>query len=369
MSDKLIFVSAGDPSGDNPSARLLESLQARQPSLSFFGLGGPKMAAAGLEQMADPEDLAVFGFWEVFRKVGYFKKLLMKCAIAITDRRPDAIVLVDYPGFNLRLAKLTRHLGIPIIYYISPQVWAWGKRRLKDITELVDLMLVILPFEEDFYRDSKVNVRFVGHYLIEDIPDILISSSVPVAGPVALLPGSRRQEIARMLAPMLAAASRFNQKHGTRAVVAAIKGRYDYESALATVNDSSISVAYDRAREVVAESSMVVCSSGTATLETAIIGRPMVIIYKASWMTYWVARSVVKLKMIGLANLVMGEAIVPELIQGRATAAAISAALERYRDDDDYRNGIIERLRKVPGLLGGEGASDRAAGYILENIC
>ncbi len=369
MSDKLIFLSAGDPSGDNPAARLLESLKARQASLSFFGLGGPKMARAGMQQMADPEDLAVFGFWEVFRKVSYFKKLLMQCAIAITDRRPDAIILVDYPGFNLRLAKLTRHLGIPIIYYISPQVWAWGKRRLKDIAELVDLMLVILPFEEDFYRDSNINVRFVGHYLIEDIPDTLISSPVPVRGPIALLPGSRRQEIDRMLSPMLAAASRSNNQYGTQAVVAAIKGRYDYESALAALNDSSISIAYDRSREIVAESSLAVCSSGTATLETAIIGRPMVIIYKTGWLTYWIARSVIKLKMIGLANLVMGEKVLPELIQHNAGPAAISAALGRYQEDDEYRNAIIGRLQKLPELLGGKGASGRAADYILEHIC
>ena len=369
MSEKLIFLSVGDPSGDNPSTRLVEALKARHPSLSFFGLGGPKLAKAGLEQMADPEDLAVFGFWEVVKRVSYFKELLMKCAIAITDRRPDAIILVDYPGFNLRLAKLTKHLGIPIIYYISPQVWAWGKKRLKDISELVDLMLVILPFEEDFYRDSKINVRFVGHYLIEDIPNELISSPMPSDGPIALLPGSRRQEIERMLTPMLEAASLYNKKHQTRAVVAAIKGRYDYEAAIKAVGDLSITIAYDRSRETVAESSLAVCSSGTATLETAIIGRPMVIMYKTGWVTYWIARSLIKLKMIGLANLVMGEIVVPELIQYKATPAAIVKAMERYANDPEYRETVVARLREVPGLLGGEGASDRAAEHILKQIC
>jgi lipid-A-disaccharide synthase len=262
------------------------------------------------------------------------------------------------------LAKKLKPLGIPILYYISPQVWAWGKGRLKQIHDYVDRMLVILPFEEDFYRQHEVPCQFVGHYLLEDIPEKCIGSSPSGNRQIALLPGSRSQEIERMLPSMLKAAAIVNGRHGTRAVVAAIEGAYDYESACDRYEDRGVTISYQSSRQVVYESDLVLTASGTATLETGVIGRPMVIVYKTGWLTYQIARRLVRLESIGLVNLVLGQRAVPELIQSQATPNAMATALERYLVNDTYRTSVQAALRTVPSILGGRGASHAAAAEI-----
>ncbi|RKX28332.1 MAG: lipid-A-disaccharide synthase, partial [Candidatus Zixiibacteriota bacterium] len=252
-----IFLSAGDPSGDNAAARLINSMREHDSKLSLFGLGHSRLAELGQMQLAEGNQLAVLGFWEVARHWRFFRRLMLKCVDEIKRRRPNAIVLVDYPGFNLRLAKRVKKLGIPIIYYISPQVWAWGHRRVAEIRELVDLMLVILPFEEDFYCNSGVNARFVGHYLLEDIPSEYISSSPPLTGRLCLLPGSRPQEVHRMLPSMLVAARQFNRKYNTEAVVAGLSGIFDYEKIIAPYMADRISVEYDNPRQCIFDSNIV----------------------------------------------------------------------------------------------------------------
>ncbi|MBD3401721.1 lipid-A-disaccharide synthase, partial [candidate division GN15 bacterium] len=201
MSVPEIFVSAGDPSADIATARLITALKVTAPELQLFGLGGPRLAQRGQEQLARATDLAVLGFWEVARRAGFFRRLLRQCEQEITRRRPRCILLVDYPGFNLRLAARVKKLGIPIIYYISPQVWAWHKKRIHRIKELVDRMLLILPFEQELYARHGIPHEMVGHYLVEDVPHEYIASDPPGSGQLALLPGSRTQEIERMLAP------------------------------------------------------------------------------------------------------------------------------------------------------------------------
>jgi len=191
MDEPLLFISAGDPSGDNATARVIEALQKQHPGLKFFGLGGPRLKVLGQEQLADSSDLAVLGFWEVARRYFFFRRLFHRCVEAIREFRPLAVVLVDYPGFNLRLAREVKRLGIPVIYYISPQVWAWGRKRLRRIRESVDKMLVILPFEEVFYEEHGIDCEFVDHYLLEDIPGDYIASDPPGNRQLALLPGSR----------------------------------------------------------------------------------------------------------------------------------------------------------------------------------
>lgn len=187
METTTLFLSAGDPSGDNAAGRLAMALKRLVPQLSIFGLGGERLKQLGQEQLAGGADLAVLGFWEVAKRYLFFRKLFYQCVDEITRRRPAAAILVDYPGFNLRLARKIKPLGIPIIYYISPQVWAWGKRRLFQIKQLVDLMLVILPFEKEFYDESGVAAHFVGHHLLEDIPREYISSPIPISGTLSLI--------------------------------------------------------------------------------------------------------------------------------------------------------------------------------------
>ncbi|MEW5795262.1 MAG: lipid-A-disaccharide synthase [Candidatus Zixiibacteriota bacterium] len=366
MDDPLLFVSAGDPSGDIAVSRVIAALQHKQPGVRTFGLGGARMRQLGQEQLTQPADLAVLGFWEVARRALFFRRLMRRCISAIERRRPSLILLVDYPGFNLRLADRIRPLGIPTVYYISPQVWAWGSERLEQIRKLVDRMLVILPFEEPFYREQGVACRFVGHYLLEDIPPEYVSTAAPGNGLNALLPGSRPQEIERMLPPMLEAAARMHRSHGLTSVVAALTGAYDYDSICGMYSDYGVRLSYDDARRVVYESDLVLASSGTATLEAAIIGRPMVVVYKTGFLTYQIARRLVTLDKIALVNLVLGEKVVPELIQHEASPDRMVAELERYLADERYRTRVTQALRRVPSLLGGVGASERAAEAIAE---
>ncbi len=365
-----IFLSAGDLSGDNASARLVDALRKRQPDLALCGLGRDKLRRHGQEQFARGGDLAVLGFWEVARRYPYFRRLMYDCVAEIERRRPAAVILVDYPGFNLRLAARVKHLGIPIIYYISPQIWAWGNKRVKEIERLVDLMLLILPFEREFYAPTKVNAEFVGHYLLEDIPSEYISSATPqLEHPrLALLPGSRPQEIERMLPSMLESARVLNHRHGGEAVVAGVRDAFDYETALRRFKHDRITIEYEDSRRTVFESTLVLTASGTATLETAIIGRPMVVIYRTGAMTYQIARRLIKLDKIALVNLVLKEKVVPELIQGEASPKRIVAELDRYVTDPTHTGQVTSALQRVPELLGGEGASDRAADLILDRL-
>ena len=360
MGQPSLFVSAGDPSGDNAAGHLITVLKKHHPELEFSGLGGPRLKKLGQTQLAESNDLAVIGFWEVARRYLFFRRLFFRCVEKIKTERPACVLLVDYPGFNLRLAEKIKPLGIPIVYYISPQVWAWGKKRLPKIERLVDLMMYILPFEKETYGGLTLESSFVGHYLLEDISPSYIASPLPENNQLALLPGSRPQEIERMLPVMLRAAEKMRAKHGTTAVVAGVKDAFDYSRYIAP-DCEGVRLSFEDSRKIIYESRLVLTSSGTATLETGIIGRPMVVIYKTGFITYHIARSLVKLTMIGLVNLVQGEIVVPELIQGEASAGNIVRELEKYLTDQTYSSAVIEKLNRIPGILGGPGASARAA--------
>lgn len=364
MNSPLIFISAGDHSGDIAMARVLSELRKKSASIQTFGLGGENLKALGQEQLADSKEIAVIGFWEVAKKFRYFAQLMDRCVREIKNRRPKCIVLVDYPGFNLRLARRVRSLNIPIIYYISPQVWAWGGKRVAEIRRLVDRMLVILPFEKQFYHNTGVRADFVGHYLLEDIPSEFISSSVPHSGQIALLPGSRPQEIERMLGPLCDAAKLFNAKYHTRAVVAGIRNKYDYESVVRHYESSGVSVSFEDSRRNVYESEMVVTASGTATLEVGIIGRPMIIVYRTGFLTYQIARQLLKIDTIGLANLVIGQKTVPELIQKDVNGESIFTELERLRTDMPGTKSMIAQLHTIPERLAVPSGTPRASEII-----
>ena len=368
MAPSEFFLSAGDPSGDNAAGRLVAELRKLHPGLSFFGLGGSKLKQLGQRQLADGSDLAVLGFWGVARRFRFFQKLLRRTVDEIRSRRPACLILVDYPGFNLRLARQVRDLRIPVVYYISPQVWAWGKKRLAEIKESVSLMLVILPFEMEMYKQSRINSRFVGHYLLEDIPSDYIASPPPTEGTLALLPGSRPQEIERMLPPMIEAAGIMHERYGVRSVVAAVTGAFDYERHAGHFKTHGVSVAYDNARKTVFDSNLVLCSSGTATLKAGIIGRPMVVVYKTGFVTYQIARRLIKVDKIALVNLVLAQKCVPELIQRAATPRRMVGELEKLWTDEAHYEAVRGKLNRLPQLLGGEGASARAAGHIAELV-
>jgi lipid-A-disaccharide synthase len=368
MDPTTFFLSAGDLSGDNAASRLMRALKSHFPKLEFFGLGGEKLKQLGQDQLADGDELAVLGFWEVAKRYGFFSRLLYRCVDEITRRRPAAAIFVDYPGFNLRLARRIKPLGIPVIYYISPQVWAWGQSRVSDIKRFVDLLLVILPFEKDFFRGHGIDAHFVGHYLLEDIPREYIRSPLPIDGPLCLLPGSRPQEMERILPPMLQTARQFNRRYGTKGTIAGIKGRFDYERVIGECVSDDISLSYKDSRQIIFESSLVLTASGTATLEAAIIGRPMVVVYKTGLLTYQIARRLIKLDKIALVNLVLGEKVVPELVQHQVKPKQILSELNTFHNDHQYMQGVKAKLDTVADLLGGPGASERTAELIYEHV-
>jgi lipid-A-disaccharide synthase len=368
MAGPAIFISAGDPSGDIATARLVSELKILKPDLECFGLGGPRLATLGQKQLADHHELAVLGFWEVVKKVWYFRQLLNRCVKEIKRHRPSCILLVDYPGFNLRLAEKIKPLGIPIVYYISPQVWAWGKQRIPQIRTLVDKMLVILPFEKEFYQGTDVNAEFVGHYLLDDIPKEFIASPLPRKNHIALLPGSRKQEIERMLEPMCDAAAIFNRKYGTTATVSGISERFDYERIMKRYKNDNISVRYDNSRQLIFESDLVLTASGTATLETGLIGRPMVIVYKTGKITFHIARKLIKIDTIGLVNLVLGRKVVPEIIQNDASPERMVSEMEHLWNNPDEMKKISLQLHELPLKLTAPENSPRAAEIIARYL-
>ena len=368
MKNQSIFISAGDLSGDNSGALLISELKNINPELNFFGLGGSRMNRLGQKQLEEIENLAVMGFLEVAKRYMFFHRLFNDCIEKIKQERPAVVVLIDYPGFNLRLAKKIKPLGIPVIYYISPQLWAWGEKRVEIIRNNIERMLVILPFEKEFYKKHNIESDFVGHYLLEDIDEKMISSEVPSGGHIAIFPGSREVEIKRLLSPMIAAISRFNQMYGTRAVVAGINGAFDYESVLNKYPDSNIEIVYGDSRNVIFESSLVLTKSGTTTLEAAIIGRPMVVAYKTGLITYLIAKNLVKLNNIALVNLILNNRVVPELIQGQATEERMFLELEKLYNNESHFNLIKSKLNCLLSVLGGRGASQRAAKIIGEYL-
>lgn len=326
------------------------------------------MLMKGQEQLTENSRLAVMGFWEVVKHYSFFRKLFHQCLNEIRLRKPECVILIDYPGFNLLLAKEVKMLGIPVIYYISPQVWAWGHNRVNEIKANVDNMIVILPFEKEFYQKHGKECDFVGHYLLEDVTANYIRSAIPSDGYIAILPGSRPQEIKRLLPAMLKAVVRFNREYGTKGVVAGVSEAFDYESLMAASADRSISIIYDDPRKVIYDSQLVLTKSGTATLETAIIGRPMVVAYRTSFISYHIAKKLVKLDKIALVNLVLGKKVVPELIQREANAENMYLELKKIRDNREELGNIKKDLDRVTQLLGGSGASARAAELILDYI-
>lgn len=358
-----IFWSAGDPSGDLASGLVVSELRASQPEVRVWGLGGERLRSLGQEQLAEPSELAVLGFWEVAKRAAFFRNLLSRTAEEIRKRRPACVVLVDYPGFNLRLAQQIRSTGIPIVYYIAPQVWAWHASRVRLIRRLVDRLLVILPFEAAWFGEHGVQAEYVGHYLLDDMPAHMIASALPERRQLAVLPGSRRQEVERMLPSMLAAAVRFCETNKARAVVAGMQNGADYRGMIAQAKADAVELVVGKPREVIHASSIVLTASGTATLEAGIIARPMVICYRTSPLTFWIARKLVRLPAIGLVNLVLGETVAPELLQERASPDLMYTELMHLLETDLYADQY-RRLCETHLRLGKQGASARVADVV-----
>lgn len=370
-----ILLSCGEPSGDLYAGALVRALRRADPSVEVFGMGGAHMAEAGAELLVDYRGLAVTGLTEVVTALPRLLRTLRTLVDAARDRRPDVLVVIDYPDFNFRLMQAVKALGIPVVYYISPQLWAWRAGRMRTMQAVVDRVLPIFPFEEALYRKAGVDVRFVGHPLLE-----LTKTTAPREalraewgiGPdqalVALLPGSRGNEL-KALAPVLAEArDRIRQQRpSVRFVVARAPHVTDAWLAPLTADPGTLVVA-DRTDDVLAACDVVLTASGTATVQAAIHGAPMVVLYRLSALTYRLFKPLGRVDMYAMVNLISGRRIVRELIQDECRAEAAAVEALRILTDRDYRAQMVRDLAAVREALGGPGASDRAAAAIAELV-
>jgi lipid-A-disaccharide synthase len=361
MKPNLFLIVAGDPSGDLHASNLIAALKRRDPSVRVAAVGGPLCRAVADEFIEDLASRGVTGFWEPALKVGFLLKLAGKLKRFLAERRPAALICVDYYGFNRRVLPYAKDAGIPAFYFVSPQVWASRPGRVNVLKRFVDKMLVIFPFEEKLYRDAGVPAEFVGHPLLDLIAEP--KTRAPRAEVVGLLPGSRSSEIKRHL-PVF-----FEAFRSLRAERPALQGLL---FASANQEDSAYGalpggVELVRERDYARRSTLdlAICSSGTATLENALLGVPMVVVYKLSWPTYAIARALVNVKHIAMANLLAGKTVVPELIQRDATAGRVAAEAAAILGDPRRSAAIRADLLAVRRSLGEPGAADRAARAVL----
>ncbi|WP_044281364.1 lipid-A-disaccharide synthase [Myxococcus stipitatus] len=370
-----ILVVAGEASGDSHAADLVAALQARRPDLSFFGMGGSRLAATGVELLFDAREVSVMGITEVLPRIPRILQIMKGLAQAAAERRPVAAILVDIPDFNLRLAKKLKALGIPVAYYISPMIWAWRRGRVHTIKRLVDRMLCILPFEEDFYREAGVSARYVGSPVVEQIPapDSAVAFRTqlglkPDAPTLALLPGSRMSEIRRLLPTMVDTARTLSAERPGLQVVVPVAPTIAREEVLSRFEGSGVTpiLIEGRAPEVVGASDAAVVASGTAALEAGLMQRPLVVIYRVSLITYWVGRMMLQVAFVSLVNLLAGRRVVPELIQGEATPERIAEEVRRVWTPGTPRDEMLKGLAEVRGRLGETGAAARAAESVME---
>jgi lipid-A-disaccharide synthase len=362
-----IMIIAGEASGDIHGARLVQAMQARDSGLGFFGIGGKALRQAGVCIRVDNSEIAVVGLSEVFSKLGTLLAALRTVKEDVRRIRPDLVIVIDFPDFNLRVSKMAKKWGIPVMYYISPQIWAWRTGRVKKIKKVVDHMVVIFPFETAFYERWDVPVTFVGHPLLDGIKSTTSRDGredLKGKGPlVGLLPGSRNEEIRQLLPTMVQAADILSK--GVRDIRFAIPVASSVDRALveaiAGQGASRIVVLSDSVQDILEEATLAVTASGTVTLEAAIAGTPMIIVYRLSGFSYWVARRVIRVEHIGLVNLVAGKRIVPELIQDEASAENISRQVLQMLADEHALLGMRRQLGDVVKRLGDPGASERAA--------
>lgn len=366
-----LMILAGEVSGDSHAATLVRELKKMDPQVRFFGMGGPAMRSEGVRLFYHLNDLAILGLWEVALKYFHFRHIFNTLKKILSQEKPDALILVDYPGFNVRFARVAKKLRVPVLYYVSPQIWAWGRRRRHTIARRVDKMLVLFPFEKEIYQGTGLDVEYVGHPSLDKLAtapaakkslrEMLHAGSEDIL--IGLLPGSRLHEVERIFPVLLEAADEIRKKNPrARFVVSAVNAEMaKILSSLCAGRPLPFEIQQGNAHQIMKEADLVLVASGTATLECAYFTTPLLIVYKVSPITWWVGRRVVRLPYIGLVNVIAGRKIVPEFLQGEAQPAAIAAEALSLLNSAPKRSQMIEELKKVKASLGESGASRRAA--------
>ena len=376
--EKKLLIVAGETSGDQHGAHLLSALKERDPTVEVWSVGGEKLRRAGARQIVGIEKLSVIGLLEVLKKAGVILSAFRAVLRKVDEEKIRTAVLIDFPDFNLRLAKALKKRGVRVLYYISPQVWAWRSGRVKTIKKLVDRMAVILPFEQDFYRKFGMAVDFVGHPLLDSVQttqtreDFLQSLGIASESTViGILPGSRKREIAGMLPVFLAAAKLMQEQLVKPVFVLPLAPTLTEDDLLANgLADAGVEVRVVRENryELMAACKAVMAASGTVSLELAILNVPMVISYRVSPLTYFLGRRLIKVQYASLVNLVAGREVAPELLQHEAVPEKIARATVRLVADQAKRANLLAGLAEVRQKLGGAGASAKAARLALETV-
>ena len=364
------YLIAGEASGDLHASNLVKAIHPLDPSAILRGWGGDRMSAAGVTIVKHYRELAFMGFVEVLLNLRTIFRNLAACKRDIEAFNPDVLVLIDYPGFNMRIAEWAKARGIKVIYYISPQIWAWRARRVHRIHRIVDEMMVILPFEAAFYERYGYSVHYVGHPLLDALagyvppPDFREQNGLTVAPIIALLPGSRKQEIRRILPVMLTLAERYPALQFVVAGAPSMERSY-YEGFLAVAPNAHL--VSGQTYDLLSSSEVALVASGTATLETALLNVPEAVCYRGGAISVWIARRLIKIRFISLVNLIMDEEVVRELIQEDCTPEALAQELTRLRTPE-AANAIRAKYATMRELLGNAGASKRAATIVTAPI-
>jgi lipid-A-disaccharide synthase len=371
--NKLMIIT-GEVSGDLIGGALIKELKSNQPDLYVTGIGGDKMKSAGMDLIYHTDQMAFLGFVEVIKHLPFIKKVQKRLIDVVKNEKINCVVLIDYPGFNLSIAKKLKPLGVKIIYYVSPQLWAWAKGRVKKVRKLVDKMLVVFPFEVEFYKKENVNVEYVGHPLVERISHYIYSSRDEFFSKFNLdkqkeillvMPGSRKQEVKEIFLEVIKAADKLAQQFNLQVVVARSKN-IDENYFRQVSGSTGFSMIEGFTYELMMYSKFGIIKSGTSTLEAGFFALPMVVVYKTSPITYMIGKQLITLDRIGMVNILLDEMVVPELIQSEANSENIFNTASKILADEDSYQIVKKKLEMVKEKLGSDGASLKAARSILE---
>ncbi|MBI5325963.1 MAG: lipid-A-disaccharide synthase [Ignavibacteriae bacterium] len=366
---KKIFISAGDPSGDAHGARLMAELKLMSPDIEFIGIGGNAMCREGLNPLVSLEQVSVVGFWEVAKKYFFFRNLIKNCARILKNEKFDAFIPIDYPGFNIRLASFAKQMGIPVIYYIAPQLWAWGEGRAKKLADVTDLLLAVFPFEKDFFNKFGIRTEFVGHPLLDN-PDFINNpgNADKNKNLIAFLPGSRKQEIVKHM-PLFNSIAQILKNENSELEfglsVSFTISKSEYESYLNKFKDWQL---WDDSKSLMNKAYAGIVKTGTSTLEAALCNMPFAMVLKTSPISYRLGKRLVKLDNISLVNILAGKKVVNEYIQSDAKPETIANEILSLFNNGKRYDEILNEFSGIRKLLGEKGASKHAAELIIKEL-
>ena len=365
-----IFILAGEPSGDEYGAQLMQNIAEKKQNVNFIGIGGPLMEAQGLKSMVPLHKMSVMGFFEIIKTLPFFIKLEKNILKLIAEKKPDKIILIDYPGLNLRLApKIKSRIKTQIFYYISPQIWAWKEKRIEIIKKYIDKMIVIFEFEKKWYQKRELDVEYVGHPFLDIwnkgnteylIKKYQINREQPI---LTLFPGSRKQELKKHLQLFIDVALKLKESIPNLQILLGLHS----EIQLTHKINPEIIIIQDEALKALELAGAAIVASGTATLQAAIMNTPTVVVYKMNALSWFLTQRMVKVRYASMANIIADEEVFPEYLQTRATVKNLYHAVYKIFNNEDYKEKLIQKITTINQKIGGCGASKRAAEYIIKN--